>query len=342
MTLAARRARRRESYHWPGFVDAMATLLLVIIFLLSIFMVAQFMLARDISGRDSALSQLKNQIAELGELLALEKQTKKTLESSLSALTDDLATAKGEGARLQGLLNTSKKQGLGATGRVSQLMGDLAKQKNIGAQALAQVELLNQQIAALRRQIGSLQSALEASEDRDQKSQTQIVNLGKRLNVALAQRVQELARYRSEFFGRLRKILGNRSDISIVGDRFVFQSEVLFGKAEAELNPAGQAELAKLGDAIKQLEGQIPSEIKWVLRVDGHTDSDPIATAKFPSNWELSTARAISVVRFLISRGIPPGRLVAAGFGEFQPLADGDGEEVLRRNRRIEFKLTER
>jgi len=342
MTLAARRARRQESYHWPGFVDAMATLLLVIIFLLSIFMVAQFMLARDISGRDSALSQLKNQIAELGELLALEKQTKKTLEASLAALTDDLTSAKGEGARLRGLLDASKKQGLGASGKVSALVNTLAKEKKLGAQALAQVELLNQQIAALRRQIGALQAALEASEERDQKSQTQIVNLGKRLNVALAQRVQELARYRSEFFGRLRKILGNRSDISIVGDRFVFQSEVLFAKAEANLNFAGQTELGKLADAIKQLEGQIPVEIKWVLRVDGHTDADPIATSKFPSNWELSTARAISVVRFLVSRGVQPTRLVAAGFGEFQPIAQGATEEVFRRNRRIEFKLTER
>lgn len=342
MTLAARRAQRRGSYHWPGFVDAMATLLLVIIFLLSIFMVAQFMLARDISGRDSALSQLKSQIAELGELLALEKQTKKTLEANLSALTDGLASAKGESARLQGLLAASKKQGLGAAGKASKMIGDLAKQKNIGAQALAQVELLNQQIAALRRQIGSLQTALEASESSDQKSQTQIINLSKRLNVALARRVQELARYRSEFFGRLRKILGNRSDISVVGDRFVFQSEVLFGKAQAKLNPAGQAELAKLGDAIKQLEEQIPKEIKWVLRVDGHTDADPIATFKFPSNWELSTARAISVVRFLISRGVPAARLVAAGFGEFQPLAEGEDEQAFRANRRIEFKLTER
>ena len=207
---------------------------------------------------------------------------------------------------------------------------------------MAQVALLNQQIAALRRQIGALHAALKASEERDQKSQTQIVNLGKRLNVALAQRVQELARYRSEFFGRLRKILGNRSDISIVGDRFVFQSEVLFAKAEAELNAAGQAELGKLADAIKQLEGQIPPEIKWVLRVDGHTDADPIATSQFPSNWELSSARAISVVRFLISKGISPVRLVAAGFGEFQPLAQGSTEDVFRRNRRIELKLTER
>lgn len=342
MALATRRRRDADSYHWPGFVDAMATLLLVIIFLLSIFMVAQFMLARDISGRDSALVQLKDQIAELSELLALEQQTKRTLEASLSALTDDLATAKNTNTRLRGLIDAEKKQGVTAGGRIAALTDALEKERKVGAEALAQVELLNQQIAALRRQIGVLQASLEKAEERDRKSQVQIIDLGKRLNVALARRVQELARYRSDFFGRLREILGNRSDIRIVGDRFVFQSEVLFGKGEANLNAPGEIELEKLANAILQLEKQIPEQIKWVLRVDGHTDSDPIATSAFPSNWELSSARAISVVKHLIEKGIAPSRLVAAGFGEFQPIDPGDGEEALKRNRRIELKLTER
>lgn len=342
MALAARRTRRAESYHWPGFVDAMATLLLVIIFLLSIFMVAQFMLARDISGRDSALSQLRSQIAELTELLALEKQTKRTLEATLAALSDDLAKSKASAGTLQGLLNEARKKGQGAESRVGQLTSELDKQKKLGAEARALVELLNQQISALRRQLASLQAALEASEERDRKAQAQIVDLGKRLNAALARKVQELARYRSEFFGRLREILGNRSDIRIVGDRFVFQSEVLFAKGEAQLNADGRAELVKLADALKQLATQIPGEINWVLRVDGHTDADPIATPAFPSNWELSSARAISVVRHLIAQGIPAKRLVAAGFGEFQPLDTGDNEQAFRRNRRIELKLTER
>ena len=194
----------------------------------------------------------------------------------------------------------------------------------------------------LRRQVAVLNDALEASENRDRKSKTQIADLGRRLNVALAQRVQELARYRSEFFGRLRRILSQRSDIRVVGDRFVFQSEVLFTKGSSEVNPEGSTELDKLAQAIVELEGQIPGDINWVLRVDGHTDIDPIKTSQFASNWELSSFRAIAVVKTLIEKGIPPNRLVAAGFGEFQPIDAADTDEAKAKNRRIELKLTER
>jgi chemotaxis protein MotB len=208
---------------------------------------------------------------------------------------------------------------------------------------MAQVELLNQQIAALRRQIGALEQALDASEKRDKESQTRIADLGQRLNVALAQRVQELSRYRSEFFGRLRAILGNRPDVRIVGDRFVFQSEVFFDTGQAALLPEGRAELDKVASALIELDKQIPTEIAWVLRVDGHTDVRPITNSPlFKSNWELSSARAISVVQYLISLGVPAQRLVAAGFAEFQPLDPAPTEEAYKRNRRIELKLTER
>jgi chemotaxis protein MotB len=206
------------------------------------------------------------------------------------------------------------------------------------------VELLNQQLSALRRQIAALEDALNASEQKDRESQTQIADLGRRLNVALAQRVQELARYRSDFFGRLRQILGERPDIRIVGDRFVFQSEVLFGTGSDEISQAGTDELAKLADAVKQLAAEIPDDIPWVLQVNGHTDKRPITstTGRFRSNWELSAGRAISVVRFLVDQGIAPEHLVAAGYGEFQPIEEGDSEDALSKNRRIELKLTER
>ncbi|RYE77803.1 MAG: OmpA family protein, partial [Hyphomicrobiales bacterium] len=171
--------------------------------------------------------------------------------------------------------------------------------------------------------------------------QTRIADLGSRLNVALAQRVQELSRYRSDFFGRLREILSDRENIRIVGDRFVFQSEVLFDAGQAEISTEGQTELAKLGDAIKQLETEIPADVNWVLRIDGHTDKRPINTPQFPSNWELSAARAISVAKYLIAQGVSASRLVPAGFGEFTPLDTGETEDAYRRNRRIEFKLTE-
>lgn len=339
----ARRGRWGEStYYWPGFVDAMAQLLLVIIFLLSVFMIAQFLLAREITGQDTVLNKLKSQIAELSELLALERSAKTEVETTLAALSDDLRVARDESSRLQGLLDDLSQRRETSGSRITALEGELEQERRAASDALAQVELLNQQIAALRRQITILNDTLEAAEARDRESRTQIADLGRRLNTALAQRVQELARYRSEFFGRLRAILSQRSDIRVVGDRFVFQSEVLFPKGSADINPAGGEEIDKLAIALKELEAQIPDDIAWVLRVDGHTDADPIRSSAFRSNWELSAARAIAVVQQLIDRGISPHRLVAAGFGEFQPIDPGDSEEAKSRNRRIELKLTER
>ena len=206
--------------------------------------------------------------------------------------------------------------------------------------ALAQVEVLNQQLAALRRQLGAIEQALEAAEKKDRESQSRIEQLGQRLNLALAQRVQELQRYRSDFFGRLREILGNRPEIRVVGDRFVLQSEVFFDTGQSVLKPEGRAEMDKIAAALLELNRQIPQDIAWVLRVDGHTDVRPIAGGR--TNWDLSAARAIAVVQYLIARGMPPQRLVAAGFGEFQPIDPGTGEEAYSRNRRIELKLTER
>ncbi len=222
------------------------------------------------------------------------------------------------------------------------LQSALDKERQVSAEALSQVEILNQQLAALRRQLAALNAMLEAAEAKDRESQTQIADLGKRLNSALAQKVQELARFRSEFFGRLRQILSQRSDIRVVGDRFVFQSEVLFPKGSAEINPEGIQEMQKLAIALRELEQEIPADLAWVLRVDGHTDIDPIATSSFRSNWDLSAARSIAVVNFLVGNGVSPQHLVAAGFGEFQPLDSADTEDAKSRNRRIELKLTER
>jgi chemotaxis protein MotB len=339
----SRRRRGEDAPYWPGFVDAMAQLLLVITFLLSVFMVAQFLLAREISGQDSALGQLRSQIAELTELLALEKSAKKDIEATLVALSDDFNAEKAKNADLLASLSSESQKGTAAGSTISGLQTALDKEKTLSTEALAKVELLNQQIAALRRQIAQLNDILTDAEARNKSSEAQIADLGKRLNSALAQRVQELSRYRSEFFGRLRQILSQRSDILVVGDRFVFQSEVLFPKGSADLNAAGQTEMTKLADALKQLETEIPTDIAWVLRVDGHTDNDPILqSAQFKSNWELSSARAIAVVNHLIANGVSPKHLVAAGFGEFQPLEQGSTEDAKSQNRRIELKLTER
>jgi chemotaxis protein MotB len=325
-------ARNRQGAdYWPGFVDALASLLLVIIFLLSFFMLAQFFLSHALTDRDSELLRLDARIAELTGLLDLERARADDLESEMGALRATLAETEARAAAAAG-----------AGEEAAGLRSALEEERQVSEAARARIELLNQQIMAMRAQLASLQEALEASEARDAEAQAVIADLGRRLNAALAQRVQELARYRSEFFGRLRDILGERDDIRIVGDRFVFQSEVLFDTASAEISPQGRAELAKIAGAVRQIAEEIPDDIEWVLRIDGHTDIRPIRTAEFPSNWHLSSARAIAVVRYMASQGVPPDRLLAAGFGEFQPIDDRRTAEAYARNRRIEFKLTER
>src|SRR5216684_420558 len=306
--MALARARRDGGMnYWPGFVDVLSSFILGIIFLLTVFVFVQFYLTQEVTGKDTALNRLNAQIAQLTELLSLEKTGKLGLEEQLSMLRSSLTAAEGERDRYKGLYD------------------------GVGGGAGAQGKL------------AALEEALDASEKRDKESQSRIADLGQRLNVALAQRVQELSRYRSDFFGRLRVILGNRPDIRIVGDRFVFQSEVFFDTGRATLDkPEGLAELDGLATALLELEKKIPGEIPWVLRVDGHTDVRSINSPQFKNNWELSVARAISVVQYLISKGVSPQRLVAAGFGEFQPIDPDKTEEAFGRNRRIELKLTER
>jgi chemotaxis protein MotB len=338
-------ARRRESgmNYWPGFVDALSTLILGIIFLLTVFVVVQFYLQQEVAGKDTALTRLNAQIAELTNLLSLEKSGKSDLQSQLAALRATLATAEGERDKLKASADQSGASASAAQGRIGELSGELDAQKRISSNALAQVEVLNQQIAALRRQLAAIEQALNASENKNKESQIRITELGQRLNLALAQKVQELSGYRSEFFGRLRQILSSRSDVRVVGDRFVLPAELFFDTGRADLLPAAAGELDKIASALNGLEQQIPQDIPWVLRVDGHTDVRPIAPGfQFKSNWDLSAARAIAVVQYLIAKGVKPQRLVAAGFGEFQPIDAGTTEEAYRRNRRIEFKLTER
>ena len=337
---------RRDSgmNYWPGFVDALSTLVLGVVFLLTIFVVVQFFLSQEVSGKDAALAQLNAKLAKLFDELALEKSGKVTLQDEIARMRASLATTEGERDRLKSAAEgPAPGAGLAeAQSKATELTTALDSEKRLSARALAQVEILNQQIDALRRQLGALQQALDVSEQKGRDSQEKVADLGQRLNVALAQRVQELSRYRSDFFGRLRAILGDRPDIRIVGDRFVFQSEVFFDAGQATLKPEGRAEIDKLAGALAELEQQIPGDIAWVLRVDGHTDVRPIANSQFPSNWALSAARAISVVQYLISKGISPQHLVAAGFGEFQPLDTDKTEDAYRKNRRIELKLTER
>src|SRR5579864_1070284 len=340
--MALSRSRRDSGMnYWPGFVDALSTLILSVIFLLTVFMVAQFFLSQEVAGKDTALPRLNAQISRLSQLLSLEQTGKANLEDQVAQLRASLTAAEGERDRLRGATGPGANPAPGLSDSDNNAKLDLEKEAT--ARAVAQIENLNEQIKALRSQIGALQEALGASEAKQKDSQLRIADLGQRLNLALAQRVQELSRYRSDFFGKLRDILGNRPDIRVVGDRFVFQSEVFFDSGQAALRPEGRAELDQLASALLDLEKQIPSEINWVLRVDGHTDTRQLsATSPFKSNWELSAARAISVVQYLISKSVPPQRLVAAGFGEFQPIDPGTSDEAFSHNRRIELKLTER
>ncbi len=341
--MALSRSRRDSGMnYWPGFVDALSTLVLSVIFLLTVFMVAQFFLSQEVAGKDTALNRLNAQIARLSAMLSLERTGKADLEDEVAKLRASLTTAEGERDRLRGLAAGAQKANVG-TAEVGTLHSRLDIEKQATARAVAQIEILNEQISALRQQIAALDAALGASQQKEKQSELHIADLGQRLNVALARRVQELSRYRSDFFGRLREILGNRPDIRVVDDRFVFQAELFFDSGTAQLRPEGRVELDKLATALIDVEKQIPAGIPWVLRVDGHTDVRPLTSnSPFKSNWELSAARAISVVRYLISKGVSPQRLVAAGFGEFQPIDPGHTPEAYSRNRRIELKLTER
>jgi chemotaxis protein MotB len=342
--MARGRSRRSGEYgeFWPGYVDVLSTLLLVVTFLLSIFMLSQYFVSQEASGKDTALKRLTRQISELTNLLSLEKGKAKSTEDELAALQATLASLRDDNARLSGLALGGDEKAKAAAARVTALAGEIDEQKRLSAEAQSKVDLLNQQILALRRQMAALNEALNASEKKATDDAVQLKDLQGRLNVALAREAQELRRYRSDFFGRLREALKDRRDIRVVGDRFVFQSEVLFPSGQAQMTVEGLAAMDQLASAIVDLERTIPKEVDWALQVDGHTDARPIASREFPSNWELSTSRAISVVRYLISRGVPPNRVVAAGYGEFQPLEQGAGEEIYRRNRRIELKLTNR
>ncbi len=397
MTTLVRRSQRSTNI-WPGFVDALATLLMVIIFLLMIFVLAQFFLGEALSGRDAALRKLQIQISDMSNLLSLERKANNDMRQNVAQLSEELQASVIMRDDLNASLSTMQDRAQQAEKQTEELSSrledafsviqadketieakiqdlaklsndivaldalraemeaeieemsskladkdnDITKERNIADSARAQVAFANRQMAALRDQLDRISQALEIAEQKALDQGVQISSLGKRLNTALASKVQELSRYRSEFFGRLREILGNQPGIRIVGDRFVFQSEVLFASASAELGEEGKVQLKQLAATLREITGRIPGDIDWILRIDGHTDSIPISNWKFPSNWELSAARAISVVKFLIAEGISADRLAAAGFGEFRPLYPARDEVANRRNRRIEMKMTQR
>ncbi len=349
--MSVRTARRQGRILdiWPGFVDALAALLIIIIFVLMVFMVAQFYLNETLSSRDTALERLNSRINELVDLLVVEQQTADDLRSTLTGLSADLQASETTKEDLLAAIAEAESDLEDRDKNIREIESSLEEsgelllaEQELSEKAKLEVVLLNRQLAALRRQLSRLEAALDVAESKAEEQKIEIADLGQRLNLALAARVEELAKYRSEFFGRLREVIGERDDIRIVGDRFVFQSEVLFPSGSAELEPEGKVQLARLANALVEIAAEIPDDLDWNLRIDGHTDTRPISTAAFPSNWELSQARALSGARLLAEQGIDENRLVAAGFGEFHPLVDGDSAAALARNRRIELKFDQR
>ncbi len=362
---------------WPGFVDALATLVIAVVFVMMVFAVFQFYLKDVIAGRDDQLARAAVQLAELGETLALERRQNLDMRQRFDTLLAELQASLAEREKLETdakaaqALSAERAQALEDANKTIQadrakvemqlrelealaamrldmekrLAGaeeNAANEKKLSDEARSQVAILNRQTAELREQLKRLETLLAESEKKSAESQAQIADLGRRLNLALASRVEELSRYRSEFFGRLRQALGERAEVRIVGDRFVFQSEVLFASGASTIELEGGRQLQRLAEVLREVTARIPKEVDWVLQVTGHTDRRPIATREFPSNWELSSARAISVVRFLMASGLPAERLQAAGMAEFQPIDERDDEVGWRRNRRIELRLTNR
>lgn len=373
----ARLARRRPLDFWPGFVDALASLLMVMVFVILIFVIGQFVLADAVSGRDRALAQLNAELAALAKTLSLEQTARERAEvkvgelsaslgaaqreseargnellaarDELHAAQDEAKTRREEAARLAADIEALQRLKAELEAEAARLASaldtserGLKEHQEMSTAAIAQVELLNRQLAAVREQLEQLNAALDAAKAAAKDKDLKIDELGRELNLALAARVKELARYRSEFFGRLQAVLGERKDVQIVGDRFVFSSEVLFPSASDEVSADGMVQLGRLAETLKTLSADMPKDLPWVLQVDGHTDRRPIATPRFPSNWELSTARALAIVKFLHGQGIPPERLAATGYGEFHPLDARSTDEAYARNRRIELKLTSR
>ncbi len=382
---------------WPGFVDALTGVLLVLVFTVSTFVLVQFFLRDELAGRNETIARLEQSIANLADTLALEQQRATNAEDRIAILLNTLASTENDLAEARSLgqegqtriaelteelaeqRKTSEEAALALTldleaarqeaERVLLLLAaadaarsrladesereealriaterELSMTRELQAADRQRVALLNRQVAALREQLLVLQSQLDAAERRDDESQATIENLGQRLNAALAQKVSELARFRSEFFGRVREALGNRADIRIIGDRFVFESGVLFASASAEIGPEGRADLGRIAQVLREIAEQIPTEIAWRIRVDGHTDRLPLrANGFYADNWELSLSRAMAVVRYFVEEeGLPAERFAATGFGEHAPIDDADTPAAYARNRRIELTLTSR
>jgi chemotaxis protein MotB len=340
--IGSRRRSRSTTNVWPGYVDALSALLMLVIFMLLVYVVSQLYLSQTLSDRDTQLARLNAQLNELSELLGLEENRSEALEEQLTSVQarNDSLVGQLESTRDQLMRQTAMADA--QSERLASMEESIDEKDEMSASQQAMILRLSNQIASLREQLRQIASALELQEQMTADKEQELEQVSRRLNTLLAERVSQLEQYQSEFFARLRDILAGNENVRIVGDRFLLPSELLFASASAELGEEGQRELDKLADLLLDVSARIPEDVDWILRIDGHTDVIPINTPRFPSNWELSTARAVAVVRYLAAQGVPERRMAAAGFGEFFPVAEGTSPEALQRNRRIELKLTDR
>lgn len=315
------RRRRGNLDIWPGFVDALTSLLLVMIFMMLMFAIGQFVLSDALAGKSKSLDSLNDRVQQLTLSAQKNEDIRRSLDARIAELSRLLGTTQEERDRYKGSLEERD-------ARLAALSNDIVA-----------LEALKRQ---LESEMAQLLAKVNASGQELQTKDARIADLDHQMKALLAERINDLQKYRSEFFGKLKEALGNRDDIKIVGDRFVVPSDILYGSGSAELGAEAQASLSKLVNTIKGVSKNIPDSVGWVLRIDGHTDRVPIATERFPSNWELSTARAVAIVKFLIAQGIPANHLSANGFGQYQPVDDADAPAAHAKNRRIEFQLTNR
>ena len=369
--------RRHVDYTWPGFVDALSSLLMVIIFVLMIFVLSQFFLSQKMNGQDEALVKLKTNLIELSELLSIERNVTIELTSSLTIFENKIniiqskleqekikndnnkeklqqnektiRLSKFKISELEEILNKKIEEVLNSKNTILSLENNLQKRKSeveIKTDTLkANKEEINKLTAAsiqLRNKLSQIQTLLTAYKAKDKKDNVKTLNIGKDLNSALARRVEELQKFKSEFFGRVKELIKDRPEIRIVGDRFVFQSEVLFSIGSVEIGPKGQLEMINLASTLVEIEKSLPTDIDWILQIEGHTDNLPVKEGQtYKDNWELSTKRALSVLRFLIKQGINPSRLSASGYGSFQPIDINNNANARKKNRRIEMTITQ-
>ncbi|MCK7548871.1 peptidoglycan -binding protein [Marinobacter koreensis] len=347
--IGSRRRSRSSTNVWPGYVDALSALLMLVIFVLMVYVVSQLYLSQTLSDRNSQLVRLNARLSELSELLGLEKDKTAAMEEQMASLQNDYSNSLNRNDALVSQLENTREQLMQQTAnadaqaeRLASMEQSLADKEEMSASQQAMILRLSNQIASLQGQLREIAAALKLQKNLTAEKESQLKQVSQRLNTLLAERVNQLEQYQSEFFSRLRDILASNDNIRVVGDRFLLPSELLFASGSAELGAEGKRELDKLAGVLLDVVNKIPDDVDWILRVDGHTDIIPINTPKFPSNWELSTARAVAVVRYLAAQGVPEKRMVAAGFGEFFPVAEGTSPEALQKNRRIELKLTDR